>query len=181
MSNALGNQEELTKKVALYEKALEEITRQHKNTSVNRAKDIADKALGELSKERRLEIQSVCTNPLDIGKTKTRLDVLLEVLGNPEDVSIVTLRHITSGEVVDENGTEFFVGEERKEKCYDVLKEEEIQARLEDLLNDCYSEEELEETYGRDQEGNIDLTTADIGTYLELVGTSGVYSIYTEI
>jgi hypothetical protein len=41
-----------------YEKALEEITRQYDNTSVNRAKEIANEALGELKEARRREIQS---------------------------------------------------------------------------------------------------------------------------
>lgn len=40
-----------------YEKALEEITRQYDDTSVNRAKEIANKALGELTSEKRREIQ----------------------------------------------------------------------------------------------------------------------------
>lgn len=41
-----------------YEKALEEITRQYDYTSVNRAKEIANEALGELTLNRRKEIQS---------------------------------------------------------------------------------------------------------------------------
>ncbi|MFO1442901.1 hypothetical protein KDN24_06685 [Bacillus sp. Bva_UNVM-123] len=40
-----------------YEKALEEITRQYDFTNVNRAKEIANEALGELTDERRREIQ----------------------------------------------------------------------------------------------------------------------------
>lgn len=41
-----------------YEKALEEITRQYDYTSVNRAKEIASDALGELTDKRRRKIQS---------------------------------------------------------------------------------------------------------------------------
>jgi predicted nucleic acid-binding Zn-ribbon protein len=50
--------EELSKKVKKYEKALEEITRQYDYTTVNRAKEIASEALGELTGERRRKIQS---------------------------------------------------------------------------------------------------------------------------
>lgn len=51
--------EDLQILVKRYEKALEEITRQYDNTSVNRAKEIANEALGELDEERRREIQSL--------------------------------------------------------------------------------------------------------------------------
>ncbi|MED1125181.1 hypothetical protein [Bacillus atrophaeus] len=39
-------------------KALEEITRQYDNTAVNYAKEVASKALGELTPEERREIQA---------------------------------------------------------------------------------------------------------------------------
>lgn len=51
-------EDELEDKVKQYEKALEEILRQYDGVSVNRAKEIANKALGELTDERRKEIQS---------------------------------------------------------------------------------------------------------------------------
>jgi len=50
--------EVLFEEIKRYEKALEEITRQYEDTSVNRAKEIALVALGELSEERRRKIQS---------------------------------------------------------------------------------------------------------------------------
>lgn len=182
MSNALGNQEELTKKVVRYEKALEEITRQYDNTSVNTAKEIANEALGELSDERRRKIQgNSWITPPDTVTEKTRLEVLLSVLGKSGATIVVTRNNLNFGEEVNVNSTEFIVVEDGNEKYYDVLKEEEVDGRLEDLINECFSEEELEETYGRDQEGKIDLSTADIETYLELVGESGIYSIYTPI
>ena len=48
----------LIEQVERYEKALEEITRQYDYITVNRAKEIANEALGELSDKRRREIQS---------------------------------------------------------------------------------------------------------------------------
>lgn len=54
MKNTIGEQLDLNKK---NEKALEEITRQYDNTTVNRAKEIANEALGELTDKRRRKIQ----------------------------------------------------------------------------------------------------------------------------
>jgi 16S rRNA G527 N7-methylase RsmG len=50
--------QEQAERLERYEKALEEITRQYDYTTVNRAKKIAYEALGDLTDERRREIQS---------------------------------------------------------------------------------------------------------------------------
>lgn len=53
----LDENEGLKEKVYKYEKALEEITRQYDDVSVNNAKEIANEALGELTEEHRRLLQ----------------------------------------------------------------------------------------------------------------------------
>lgn len=110
---------------------------------------------------------------------KTRLAVLLDVLKVNE--SVVQTRNTLMGivEKVDANSTEFIVVEGDQNKYYDVLKADELDSRAEEVILECFSEEEIEENYGRDEEGNFDLSTADINTYMELVAEQDGYSIYT--
>lgn len=109
---------------------------------------------------------------------KTRLQVLSEVLSIPAG-QIFTRNSLLSGEPVEANSSEFVVKNEGQEVYYDVLKDDELDARVEDLINDCYSEEEIVDTYGLDEEGNPDLSTADINTYLVLVAEKDDYYVYT--
>lgn len=109
---------------------------------------------------------------------RTRLDVLVEVLGIGKD-KVATRNSKTSGKSIDESSNEFIVSEREVETYYDVLKGDELDGRLEDLIHDCFSEEEIEETYGMNESGEPDLSTADINTYLNLVAEKEGYFIYT--
>lgn len=109
---------------------------------------------------------------------KTRLEVLAGVLGISKD-AFTTRNHLLSNEPIDENSDEFILKKGEDSTYYNVLKEDELDARVADLINDCFSDEEIEETYGLDENGEPDLSSADINTYMELVAEVDGYSIYT--
>lgn len=106
---------------------------------------------------------------------KTRLEVLAEVLGVPKEQISTRNHHESTGE----NGNEFIVKEGQEDVYYNVLREDELDARVEELITDCYSEKEIEETYGLTEEGTPNFSTADLETYMELVGEVEGYFIYT--
>jgi hypothetical protein len=109
---------------------------------------------------------------------KTRLEVLAEVLGLPKE-AFSTRNSLSSSEQVDENSDEFILKQGEEEAYYNVLKNDELDSRVADLINDCFSEEEIEETYGLEENGEPDLSTADINTYMELVAKTDDYYVYT--
>lgn len=108
----------------------------------------------------------------------TRLDALIKALEiSKENVS--TRNQLNGKGAVDHNASEFFVNLGFSESCYEVLKEgNEIELRLEDLLYESYGEEELAGFYGADENGEVDLSSADIDTYLERIQTIGEYTIF---
>jgi len=111
-------------------------------------------------------------------KTKTRLEVLIGVL-NINKESVTTRSSELSAMPVNEDSDEFIVKTKTDEVYYNVLKSDELDSRVQDLINDCYTEEEILENYGVDENGEPDLSTADINTYLDLVAESEGYMIYT--
>lgn len=108
----------------------------------------------------------------------TRLDALIKALEITKEN--VTTRNQSNGSgEVDYNASEFIVNKGNGDTWYEVLKEgNEVELRLEDLLYNCYGEEELAEFYGVDENGTVDLSSADIDTYLERVATVGEYIIF---
>lgn len=108
---------------------------------------------------------------------KTRLDVLVKTLGISKEA--VSTRSSQAGQAVDPNANEFIVKEGKAEVYYNVLKADELDDRVQELINDLYSEEEIAETYGLDENGEPDLSSADINTYMELVEEIEAYFIYT--
>lgn len=111
------------------------------------------------------------------GCFMTRLEVLIKVIDvNKEQIS--TRNQMKESDKIDIHSSEFFVKEGNIEYGYDVLKGDEIEARLEECLSELHTEEELIEIYGLDESGNLDLSSADIETYLTRIATVGEYTVY---
>ena len=108
----------------------------------------------------------------------TRLDALIKALEITKEKVSTRNQSSENGEL-DHNASEFIVDWGDGDSWYEVLKEgNEVDLRLEDLLYDCYGEEELVDFYGVDENGEVDLSSADIGTYLERIATVGEYTVY---
>lgn len=109
---------------------------------------------------------------------KTRLEVLAEVLGTSKEL-FHTRNSLMGVEPVNENSDEFILKEGDNNVYYDVLKQDELDGRVVDLINDCYSEEEIADMYPVGEDGEPDFSSADINTYMELVAEKDGYYIYT--
>lgn len=112
--------------------------------------------------------------------SKTRLDVLTEVVGIQKE-QVFIRESLLSNKLIDENSSEFIVKEGDESIYYDVLTSDEFDSRVESLIYDCYSEEEIEEMYGLNDDGTPDLSSADIETYLKLVGEKEGYFVFTPL
>lgn len=102
---------------------------------------------------------------------KKRLEVLAETLGISTS-EIQTRESAMGGEIV-LNCTEFVV----KEQWYNVLKDDELNVRLSELLNDCYTTEELIATYNTD-DAEVAALSSDIDVYLMKIDERDGYFVY---
>ncbi len=104
---------------------------------------------------------------------KTRLEILSNVISVTDEIKT---RESAMGGEIDPNCDEFIIVED----WYNVLKEDELNSRLSDLLNECYTAEELLSMYGT-EDSDVAAESADIEIYLTKVVEVDGYIIYKTI
>lgn len=103
---------------------------------------------------------------------RTRLSILADFLKVPKQD--FTSRFLKTGNrEEDDNVTEFLVKKDGERFYFDILTNDELDDRAISLVNDLFSDEEIEESYP-----GGDFSSIDINTYMHLLGEVEGYFIY---